>query len=92
MKYPNEIVHGFSFEANNPTWKALIMLLDASIEAETADAISKENKGEDRAWHAGRAAALSSFKDILVTTRDDVLADLGRPPQKYESDEIGSDK
>jgi hypothetical protein len=76
---PSQILVGFSFEAGNDTWKAVHILLDASIEAEVANAISKENKGEDRAWYAGRADALMSFKEILVNTRNTVLEDQGRP-------------
>lgn len=78
---PQELIQGMSFEAGNPVWKAVQMLLDASIEAETAKAISNEVKGEDRAWYCGRADALSSFKEILINTRNDVLRDQGRPPE-----------
>ena len=76
---PKEILVGFSFEAGNDTWKAVHLLLDASIESEVANALSKENKGEDRAWYAGRADALMAFKEILVNTRNTVLEDQGRP-------------
>ena len=76
---PKEILVGFSFEAGNDTWKAVHLLLDASVESEVANAISKENKGEDRAWYAGRADALMAFKEILVNTRNTVLEDQGRP-------------
>ena len=76
---PKEILVGFTFEAGNETWKAVHILLDASIESEVANAISKENKGEDRAWYAGRAEALMSFKEILINTRNAVLEDQGRP-------------
>ena len=89
MSLPHQIINGFAFEKDNPTWKAILMLLDASIEAETVDALSKDNKGEDRAWHSGRAAALASFKDICINTRNQVLADIGKPPEQYDSDEIG---
>jgi hypothetical protein len=78
---PQEIIHGFGFEKDNPLWKATIMLIDASIEAETASALSRENRGEDRAYHCGRAEALNAFKDVLLNTRNMVLADLGRPPE-----------
>ena len=76
---PKEILQGFSFEAGNDTWKAVHILLDASVESEVANAISKENKGEDRAWYAGRADALMAFKEILVNTRNTILEDQGRP-------------
>lgn len=78
---PQEIIHGFGFEKGNQLWKATIMLIDASIEAETAYALQKENRGEDRAYHCGRAEALVSFKQVLLSTRDTVLKDLGRPPE-----------
>jgi hypothetical protein len=78
---PQELIQGLSFEANNPVWKSVHMLLDASIEAETSKAISMEVKGEDRAWYCGRADALTAFKEILVNTRNDVLRDQGRPPE-----------
>jgi hypothetical protein len=78
---PQEIVHGFAFDKDTPLWKATLMLLDASIESETAYALQKENRGEDRAYHCGRAEALNSFKAVLLTTRDAVLKDLGRPPE-----------
>jgi len=78
---PQEIIHGFGFEKDNPVWKATLMLLDASIESETAYALQKENRGEDRAYHCGRAEALNSFKDVLLNTRDAVLKDIGRPPE-----------
>ena len=79
---PPEVVHGFSFDPNNNSlWRALHLLIDASIESEVAAAISKENRGEDRAWYAGRADALSTFKTILIETRNQVLEHQGRPPE-----------
>ncbi len=86
---PQEIIVGFSFDKHSDLWKAVHMLLDASIEAETANAFSKENKGEDRAWHCGRADALSSFKDILINTRSDILRDQGRPSEPHNPSENG---
>jgi len=82
---PNEIIHGLSFEAGNLTWKSVHMLIDASIDVEIANAVARENKGEDRAWYAGRADALMAFKDILINTRNEVLADQGRPPENDKS-------
>jgi hypothetical protein len=82
---PQEIIHGLSFDPKDPLWKAVHALLDASIDSEVASAISKENKGEDRAWYAGRADALTTFKEILVNTRNDVLRDQGKPPEDYVS-------
>lgn len=86
---PQEIIVGFSFDKNSELWKAVHMLLDASIEAETTNALSKENKGEDRAWHCGRADALNAFKDILVNTRNDILRDQGRPSEPHNPSENG---
>ena len=60
-------------------------MLDASIDSEIVSAISKDNKGEDRAWYAGRADALIAFKEILVNTRNDVLRDQGKPQENYVS-------
>jgi len=74
-----------SFESGNLTWKAVHMLIDASIESEVAQVVSRENKGEDRAWYAGRAEALMSFKAILMNTRNDILKDQGRPPEGFGS-------
>lgn len=54
-----------------------------------ANALSKENKGEDRAWHCGRADALRDFKDVLMQTRNAVLADIGRPLENDNPSEIG---
>lgn len=76
---PQEIIHGFGFEKDNPVWKATLMLLDASIESETAYALQKENRGEDRAYHCGRAEALVAFKSVMLSTREAVLKDIGRP-------------
>lgn len=76
---PQEIVNAFSFDPKNELWKAVNTLIDASIEAETAYALQKENRGEDRAYHCGRAEALISFKAVLQDTRDAVLKDQGRP-------------
>lgn len=78
---PSEIIQGMSFEAENPVWKAVHTMLDASIEAEVARAISIDVKGEDRVWYCGRADALSAFKEILMNTRNDVLRDQGRNPE-----------
>lgn len=89
MRYPNQIIVGLSFEKNNDLWKAIHMLLDASIESEVANAISKENKGEDRAWYAGRAESLTAFKSILIQTREEVLTDQGRPSEVHSSSESG---
>lgn len=82
---PQEIIHGLSFDPKDPLWKATHALLDASIDSEVASAISKDNKGEDRAWYAGRADALIAFKEILVNTRNDVLRDQGKPSENYNS-------
>jgi hypothetical protein len=76
---PQEIINAFSFDPKNELWKAVHVLLDASIESETAYALSKENRGEDRAYHCGRAEALTSFKGVLLSTREAVLKDQGRP-------------
>lgn len=89
MSYPTQILVGFSFEKNNELWKAVNLLLDASIEAETAKAISIDVKGEDRVWYCGRADALSAFKEIIINTRNDVLADQGRPLEENVSSENG---
>ena len=89
MSLPQQIILGLSFEKNNELWKAVFLMLNASIEAETVNAISKENKGEDRAWHCGRADALNAFKEILVNTRNDVLRDQGRPAEDNSPSEIG---
>ncbi len=76
---PNEILVGLSFEKDNPVWKSVHILIDASIDSENAVALSKDVKGEDRAWHCGRADALKAFKQILIDTRNAVLQDQGRP-------------
>jgi hypothetical protein len=90
VRLPPEIVNGFAFDEHDPQWKAIHMLLDASIESETSDALSKENKSEDRAWHSGRASSLIAFKQIILSTREQVLADIGRAPQKHDSSENGT--
>ncbi len=82
-RYPTEIHLGFSFTGENPTYKAVITLLQASIESEVAAALSKDNKGEDRAWYAGRAEALMSFKTILESVRADVLQEMGYQAAPY---------
>lgn len=82
---PQEIIHGLSFNPEDPLWKAVHAMLDASIDSEVASAISRDNKGEDRAWFAGRADALIAFKEILINTRNDVLRDQGRPSEDYVS-------
>lgn len=87
---PQDIIHGLSFEAGNPVWKTVLQLLDASIEVEQDTAVSKEVKGEDRAWHCGRADALKAFKMVLLNSRDQVLKDQGRPSESHTSSEIGS--
>ena len=89
MRYPNQIITGLSFEKNNDLWKAVHMLIDASIESEVAPAISRVVMGEDRAWFAGRAEALTAFKSILIQTREEVLADQGRPSEAHSSSESG---
>ena len=76
---PQPIIQGFGFEKDNPVWKATMMIIDASIESETVYALQKENRGEDRAYHCGRAEALVSLKSVLLTTRETVLKDIGRP-------------
>jgi hypothetical protein len=83
---PNEIIHGLSFEPHNQLWKTVHLLLDASIDSEVAQALSKENKGEDRAWYAGRADALIAFKEVLVNTRNDVSSrNQGKEEESYDS-------
>lgn len=90
MRYPIDIINGLSFDGDNAQWKAVHMLIDASIEAETVDALSKDNKSEDRAWHAGRASSLIAFKTLLMNTRDIVLADLGKTSKRNDSSENGT--
>jgi hypothetical protein len=89
MSLPQQIIVGLSFDKSNELWKAIHIMLDASIEAETVNALSKENKGEDRAWHCGRADALNAFKDILINTRNDILRDQGRPSEDHNPSENG---
>ena len=89
-RLPDEIMLGFSFESKHQLWTALHMLIDASIESEVAAAISKDNKGEDRAWYAGRAEALVAFKTILIETRNQVLEHEGRPPENRNPSENGA--
>jgi hypothetical protein len=86
---PQQIIVGLSFDKNNELWKAVHLLLDASIESEVVNALAKENKGEDRAWHCGRADALKAFKDIIMNTRNDVLRDQGRPLEEDNPSESG---
>ena len=82
MSFPQQIIVGFSFEKHNELWKAVHLLLDASIDSETANAISKENKGEDRAWHCGRADALTAFKEIRDAGYDFLRGCRGEPSER----------
>lgn len=86
---PQQIIVGLSFEKSNELWKAIHLLLDASVDAEVVNALAKENKGEDRAWHCGRADALKAFKEIIINTRNDVLRDQGRPLEEDNPSENG---
>ena len=86
---PQQIIVGLSFEKSNELWKAIHLLLDASIDVEVVNALAKENKGEDRDWHCGRADALKAFKEIIINTRNDVLRDQGRPLEEDNPSESG---
>lgn len=86
---PQQIIVGLSFDKSNELWTAVHLLLDASVESEMVNALSKENKGEDRAWHCGRTDALKAFKEILMNTRNDVLKDQGRPLEEDNPSENG---
>ena len=89
MSLPQVVIHSFSFAGKNELWQSIHILLDASIESEMQSALSKENKGEDRAWHCGRAEALRDFKDVIMQTRNAVLRDVGREEETDNPSEIG---
>ena len=80
---------GLSFTGKNMTWESIHMLLDVSIEAEVAAVLSKENKGEDRAWYAGRADALSTFKTILIQTHKEITEANGANPNEQSKNGTG---
>lgn len=68
-KLPDNIVAGLSVEDDNLTYKAIMDLLDTSIDAETSVAIGSTVAGINREWQCGRADALSAFKALIVDVR-----------------------
>jgi hypothetical protein len=75
---PDNIASGLAVKESDKTYAALMILLDESIKSETAVAIGPEfSAPEKRAWQCGRADALTSFKELLVSVRKDAIEQRG---------------
>ena len=85
MSLPEDIAKALGPANKTELWNVVIKLLDASIYSESLQAVGKEQRGEDRAWHCGRVDALMAFKDVLVDTQAEAAKQQG-----YSSSESGS--
>lgn len=72
--------NAFAYHGQNHQVWAILIMLDAAIEGEIAEVYSKGNKGEDRAFHAGSASALQTFKDAIISLRESVEQEVGINP------------
>lgn len=77
MSLPEDIAKALAPADKTELWKTVIKLLETSIYSETVQAVGKENKSEDRAWHCGRVDALMAFKDVLLDTQQEAAKQLG---------------
>ena len=85
MSLPDDISKALAPAGKTELWAIVIRMLDASIYSESVQAVGKEQKGEDRAWHCGRVDALMAFKDVLIDTQAEAAKQHG-----YSSSENGS--
>lgn len=85
MRIPEDVARALAPAENSEIWKTVIKMIDASIQSEAAQAVGREIRGEDRAWHCGRVDALMSLKDVLVETQNESAKQLG-----YSSSENGA--
>lgn len=85
MSLPDDISKALAPAAKTELWTAVIKLIDASIYSESVQAVGKEQKGEDRAWHCGRVDALMALKDVLVDAQAEAARQHG-----YISSENGT--
>ncbi len=85
MSLPEDVSKALAPAAKTELWAAVIKLIDASIYSESVQAVGKEQKGEDRAWHCGRVDALMALKDVLVDAQAQAAKQHG-----YTSSENGS--
>lgn len=79
MNLPDDMSRALAPAENNEIWKAVLKLLEASIYSESVQAIGKEQRGEDRAWHCGRVDALMAFKDVLTESQRASARQHGHP-------------
>lgn len=79
MSMPEDIAKALGPAENHEIWKAVLKLLEASIYSESVQAVGKEQKGEDRAWHCGRVDALMALKDVLIDTQKACAKQQGFP-------------
>lgn len=77
MSLPEDLAKALGQADKSDLWKTVIKLLDASIYSESIQAVGKDQKGEDRAWHCGRVDALMAFKDVLVDTQIEAAKQTG---------------
>ena len=85
MSIPDDISKALAPAAKTELWAVVIKMIDASIYSESVQAVGKENKGEDRAWHCGRVDALMALKDVLIDTQAEAARQHG-----YVSSESGT--
>jgi hypothetical protein len=85
MQLPEDIAKALAPASKTELWTAVMKLIDTSIYTESVQAVGKEQKGEDRAWHCGRVDALMALKDLLVDTQEQAARQLG-----YVSSENGT--
>ena len=85
MALPDDISKALAPALKTELWDAVIKLIDASIYSESVQAVGKEQRGEDRAWHCGRVDALMTLKDVLVDTQIEAARQHG-----YVSSENGT--
>ena len=77
MSLPEDVARALATAEKTDVWKVVIKLLDASIYSESLQAVAKEQRGEDRAWHCGRVDALMAFKDVLTETQSEAAKQNG---------------
>ena len=78
-RLPETIAIGLSVPKENETLNGIFTILDESIKSETALALGPIDSAERRAWQCGRADALSAFKEVLNSVRQEALKQRGLP-------------
>lgn len=78
-RLPETLAIGLSVPKENETLTGILTMLDESIKSETSLAVGPMDSPERRAWQCGRADALSAFREVIMSVRQEALKQRGLP-------------